>query len=132
MSGAVTVAAVPTAFTVTWPPPLPLELPVTCSPPSAPVLLSTMPFAPPVELMLVNVKPSEWMVVELTFSAVPAVVVMVLLGAVPVPFGSVTATVPPLDAMKALAVFDNARPPSKRVRLAVALLCSAIWLVRAA
>ena len=74
VSGALTVAGVPTALTVTVPPQLPAELPVTINAPAAPVVFSTMPFGAPFAEMLWNVSPLAPMVVLATFSAVPVVV----------------------------------------------------------
>ena len=62
--------------------------PVTVSPAVLPVLLSTIPFAPPFAEMLRNVTPLAPIVVLATFSAVPVVVVSVL-------SGPSTLTVPP-------------------------------------
>ena len=53
-------------------------LPVTVSPPEAPVVFNTMPFTAPLELMLRKIKPLAPMVVLATFSAVPVVVFSVL------------------------------------------------------
>src|SRR5688500_6124103 len=92
VAGAPTVAGVPTALTVTVPPQLPAEFPVTVNPPFDPVVFSTMPFVAPFEEMLRNVSPLAPMVVFDTFRAVPLVDVMVL----PLP---VTVTVPPPVAL---------------------------------
>ena len=53
-------------------------LPVTVSPATAPVVFSTIPFAPPLAEMLRKVRPSASIVVFATFSAVPVVVARVL------------------------------------------------------
>jgi hypothetical protein len=53
-------------------------LPVTVRPAVGPVLLTTIPFAPPVAEMLRNVSPEAPIVVFATLRAVPVVVVSVL------------------------------------------------------
>ena len=73
-------------------------LPVTVSPPSppaVPVLLSTMPLVAPPDEILRKFRSLAPIVVLATLSAVPVAVVIVLSGAVPTAFGSVTLTVPP-------------------------------------
>src|SRR3954470_1494540 len=77
-------------------PPDPAEpVPLTVTPPEAPVVLSTIPFAPPLAEILRNFSPEAPIVVFATLRAVPVVVVRVLVV-------SVADTVPPPVALKAV------------------------------
>jgi hypothetical protein len=74
-----------------------------------------MPLAAPLAEIERKLRSAAPMVVFATFSAVPVVVASVLSGAVPFAFGSVTTTVPPPVAEKALvAPVERIVPPSKR------------------
>jgi hypothetical protein len=113
--GAVSVAAVPTAFGATLPPHTPAELPVTERPPPlAPVLSSTIPIpalpaAVPASILR-KVSPLAPIVVFWTVSAVADVVAIVF--AEPV-----TLTVPPPVAENAAlaAVLSVSVPPNEIV-----------------
>ena len=99
-------------------------LPVTVSPAAAPVLLSTIPFAPPFAEMLRNVSPLAPIVVWVTLTAVPVVVAIVF--AAPV-----TLTVPPLVAAGPGPVaVKPALPPVESVRPPVKLMVAPVLLVR--
>src|SRR5829696_1630877 len=88
-----TAPSAPTMFLIV--PPVPAEpLPDTVRLPLEPVVLSTIPLAPPLAVMLRNFNPPAPIVVLATLRAVPVVVVSVL--AV-----SVAVTVPPPVAAKA-------------------------------
>ena len=96
------LASAPVMFWIV--PPLPSlatepAAPVTVKPPDAPVLFRKMPFEPPFEEMLRNVRPLAPMVVLATLSAVPVVVVSVF--TIEVLF-CVALTVPPPVALKAV------------------------------
>src|SRR6478672_4446267 len=88
-------------------------VPEIVKPPNAPVVLSTMPFAGPLAAvpaaMLLNFSPPAPIVVFATLSAVPVVVVNVLVV-------SVVVTVPPPVATKAgLAPVLSVRAPVKLI-----------------
>src|SRR5438093_4967545 len=89
------------------------ESPVTVRPPLEPVLLSTIPLAGPDAAvpaeMLWNFSPVAPIVVPVTFSAVPVVVVSVFVTPV-----LSTLTVPPLPALNPVfASVERPRPPEK-------------------
>src|SRR5262245_36467446 len=92
-------------------------LPVTVSPPVAPVVFNTIPFAAPLAEMLWKINPLTPIVVLVTFSAVPVVVVIVL----PVP---VTTRVPVVVAVDPppLVVSISSPPPMKLMVVPVLLV----------
>src|SRR5215218_2127405 len=112
--GTVRVAAVPAAFGATDPPHTPLVFPVTVTPPEAPVLSSTIPTPAVPEavpaLIDRNVRPLDPMFVLVTVSAVPVVVVSVLVA-------PVTLTVPPLPPVAVTEPVNWTRPGVPVLRL---------------
>src|SRR3972149_95605 len=120
-TGLPTVAGVPTAFTVTEPPQVPLELPFTFRPPLAPVVLSTMPLVGPLAAVPAEILRNSSLfapiVLLVTFSAVPRVGVSLLIRA-PVAAAlqglssqTSTADAPPVAAKAGLAPVLSTRPP---------------------
>src|SRR5437588_4893272 len=105
VTGAFAVESVPSGCTVIEPPQLPAELPLTLRPPLDPVALKLMPLTAPLAEMLRNSRLLLPIVVLVTVSAVPVVVVRVLTNAPVAPglqgFSSQTLTVPPPVALNA-------------------------------